>query len=344
MKQILLAIFLTIAFSSFELNAQSVTEEQRTLLVKKTADWCPHCGNWGWGFMKDIISDNENSAVAIGMHFSGGLLNNDARTVVNDFGGSGQPRFYVNGVDQNVSSSNTSTKRTEVQDLVDANFALDPDVNCGMNAELANGMIEVTAKAKFFQNVSGEYYMAMYIVEDSVFWNQTPLGTTHHPMIMRGSMSDVYGDLVINGSASAGDEFILDYIIPVDADWNTDRIRIAGVIWKKVGSDYEFVNTYSVDEFGVSTSVDFVEVEQMELSPNIGAHNSQLTILSTASIENATIELVNMAGQSLHTIHQGILSEGETTFQIELSKYPAGSYFVRLSDGKRIQSKKLIIQ
>lgn len=344
MKKIILICLVSFSLMTMA-SAQTVAEQQRTLLVKKTADWCPNCGNWGWGFMKDIIADNVGEAVAIGMHFSGGLQTNDGQDIVANFGGSGQPVFYVNGVNKFVGSGNAGSKRTEIENNVDDNFALPPDVNCGMYMELVSGNIEVTAKARFYENVTGNYYMGMYIVENDVLHNQTPIGSSLHPEIMRTSMSDAFGDLIATGSANAGDEIILNYTVPVDANWNTDKVSVVGIIWKENGNDYDFVNVYRVSEFGVTTSAFTIDgLSTFEVNPNVVRDVANVKVELTEMLPSATITVSNINGQQVQTIHSGNLSSGTHQFDLNRNNLSAGQYFVTISSQKANVTKKIIIQ
>ena len=99
MKKVLLSLVL-IHFSIL-LMGQDITipESQKTLITKKTADWCPFCGQWGWGLFKGMLTDNEEDALVIATHYSGDLKNDDAEAISDNFGGFYQPIFFVNGKD-----------------------------------------------------------------------------------------------------------------------------------------------------------------------------------------------------------------------------------------------------
>ena len=53
--------------------AQQVAQVQRSIVTKRTADWCPNCGTYGWTYFKDAIEQNGDKAVFIAAHYSGGL-------------------------------------------------------------------------------------------------------------------------------------------------------------------------------------------------------------------------------------------------------------------------------
>ncbi|MDX1685079.1 MAG: Omp28-related outer membrane protein, partial [Saprospiraceae bacterium] len=190
-----------IVFLAFNLNAQEVLEEQRTLLTKKTATWCPYCGGWGWSFMKDIMSDNRDKAVIIGAHYSGDLRTDDAADLVSMFGGGGQPVFYCDERNMRVSRSNTSTKRTEIRDIVNSNFNEMPVVNAGLEIEDNGVDLEIDVKVEFFQPTSGDYNVAVWVIEDDVVNYQSGQGpNAEHPYVFRTSVNGVTGEQIASGS------------------------------------------------------------------------------------------------------------------------------------------------
>jgi len=71
MKKVLLPICFFFAFLTAQ--AQEVPEVQKTLISKISADWCPPCGTWAWDLFHDLVNDNDNQAVLMAVHHSGGL-------------------------------------------------------------------------------------------------------------------------------------------------------------------------------------------------------------------------------------------------------------------------------
>ncbi|HMP29618.1 MAG TPA: hypothetical protein PKD85_08450, partial [Saprospiraceae bacterium] len=95
MKKIFALLLLLSLLLTPEINAQS---KQASLLVKKTADWCPFCGTYGWSFFRKVKEQSQDlPSIMIAMHYSGGLINTTAVDLNANFSGPGQPVFFDNG-------------------------------------------------------------------------------------------------------------------------------------------------------------------------------------------------------------------------------------------------------
>ena len=56
-----------------------------------------------------------------------------------------------------------------------------------------------------------------------------------------------------------------------------------------------------------------------------------------------TISLVNMYGQTVRTIHSGIIPKGQSNYFLQAGDFPQGIYSVRMSDGVQVREQKLVI-
>jgi hypothetical protein len=73
MKRLIFTLFFFSAVLSVHTQNIEVPATQKSLITKRTADWCPLCGGWGWPFFRQLILDNSNKAVLIAAHYSGAL-------------------------------------------------------------------------------------------------------------------------------------------------------------------------------------------------------------------------------------------------------------------------------
>jgi len=208
---------------SFSLFAQDVPEVQQSMISKVTATWCTACGSWGWNLFAGVVEDNNDNALVVATHYSGDLMNSTASAITNNFNVNSQPRFVVNDVDQGASSGNASTKRTDIANMVATNAAMPPVVNAGLTVVLTDdNELEIKTNTMFFQNADGEYNLAAYIVEDNVIANQASQGANaNHKNILRaGASTDAFGELIVNGTVSAGETFQKNFVMPIDASWD----------------------------------------------------------------------------------------------------------------------------
>jgi len=336
-----------ISLFSFQIYAQAVPQEQRTLLTKITATWCTNCGAWGWDMFENLIEDNESKSVLIACHDSGDLVTTTGVDLVNNWSISGQPRFLANDENQGVSSGNMTSKRTEIKNLIDNNFASMPLANAGIEVTMTDSELEIKTKTKFFQPSMGEYYLGVYILENDVVNNQASRGSNavHKKILRTGATDGAFGELLMNGMIGMNMEFDRTFNIDLNTEWNVDNLEIVTIIWRKENDKFQFVNTNITTQIGVvSSTQDFLlQGVTLNISPNIITDNASINIESDHVLQNANLQLVNIQGQKIATIFEGAINEGNASFYLE-NNLPKGMYFVQLSSENKVISKKILIQ
>ena len=342
-RTITLFTFLAVMVS---LNAQTVTMEQRTLLTKRTATWCPNCGTWGWTYMKDIIADNSDKAVIVGAHYSGDLQSAAASELVGIFGGAGQPVFFADKSNLRVSRSNTVAKRTEAKNLVDANFAKMPVANAGMEIFDRSGDLDIDLRVEFFEATSGTYNVGILVLEDNVVNFQASVGSgAVHPFVIRESVNGVVGDEVATGTIPAGTIKDFSYSITPDAAWDLDNVSFAAIIWKENGGSQDFVNVYEEDEIQLSTSNnDNVSDFDFVVKPSI------LRSASTVSFDLATSAMVNvkvydLLGMEVSRPLNRVLPSGSHEVVLDRGMFAGkGMYLVTLEIEGKLFTKRVLVE
>lgn len=346
-KLLLIFAFLFIGLSqSF---AQTVPQQQRSLLTKVTATWCPHCGSWGWEMFEGVLEENQDKAVMIATHYSGDLLNPTAEAVANNLNPPYQPRFYLGNVEQGVTSSNVASKLVEVKDAIDANFLTEPVANAGIDAFRTGDQLQVNTKTKFFQDADGEYYLGVYVIEDEVVNNQAGNSSTAvHKKIMRASVNgEHFGELLMNGSIAADTEFDHTFTMTLNPAWNTDNLEIVTIIWKKEASTYQFVNTNTTDQFSeiLSTHTVALEGAAMKIQPTIINTEATITIDLEKDLPNANLSIFDSSGRKVMELFNGDLKASNNSFTINKHLMDApGIYFVVLLANQKTMTRKIILE
>ncbi|MEM9821494.1 MAG: Omp28-related outer membrane protein [Bacteroidota bacterium] len=349
MKKVLLPICLL--FSLLTVQAQDVPEVQKTLISKISADWCPPCGTWGWNLFHDIIVDNDEEAILMAVHHSGGLETSTSGALADNFGITGQPRFYLGNMDQNVTFGNTTTKQTEIKNNVSANFAQSPLANAGLTATLDGLDLTVNTKTRFFGDADGEYYIGVYIIDDGHIGFQSQQGSNaEHERLLRDGLSDnAFGDLITNGSVSAGTEFTHNFSGTIDASWDPEKLEIATIIWRKNGNTYEFVNTHSTTQFETATPTEELfgsyHFLSMAVQPNISDAQVNVRLDLAETTSNMQLQLINLQGQVVRNIYTGTLNSGQHDFTIHRSEVAqAGLYLLTARSEKGVLSQKVVFE
>lgn len=344
-------IFILITFFTFQTQAQDVPEQQQVLISKVAATWCPPCGGWGWDLFDNLIIDNEQKAVLLVAHHSGDLTNSTAEDFSDNFEAPYQPYFYVNTTDQGASSGNVENNRIAIKEAVDNAYTVAPIANAGMNLSASTDVtqMQIAVKTKFFQDASGEFYLGVYPVESGIVNNQQGQGPEAiHEKILRPAITPgSFGELLVNGDVTAGTEFTHSYTTTLNGSWDLDHLEVVAIIWEKVNDKYEVVNVNSADEIFVLTKVEDLAIAgaDMEVQPTIIRDQGQINITLEQPIEGAQIQLFDLMGRQVSTLHKGNLAIGAHNISIDNTTNYSGVYFVVLSSNEdKVLTRKVIFE
>lgn len=324
-------------------------QTQRPLITKRTASWCSICGGWGWTFFRNLLDDNKNKAVFFADHYSGDHTTPTSLAIAANFGGVSQPIFFLNNQNQNVTSGNSATSRTNIRNQVNAAFDTPPVVQSGIRPVLnaAANTLSVQAKARFFQNASGEYYLGIYLVRKEFIGTQASQGpNAEHKEVLWGHLSsEVFGELIGNGAIASGTEATVDGQISV-AGLDPSKLRVVTVVWRKEGNTYLVVNTNEEDSFlEPSTTEDVLAGRhQMRIFPKVIQDEGRIELELAGSVPSLRVELLSGAGQVVETLFSGTAAPGTHHFAIRRGRHPAGLYFVRLSSPIFVDTQRVMLK
>ncbi len=345
MKKIYFLLILGLVFQ-VALFAQEVPQEQKIVITKIGATWCPNCGTQAWDNFDELNQDFADKAVILSIHPSSSskLHSPESRDFSNNLPGAfGQPLFYVHRTKFSTGAilANAGTAVTEAQNV-------SPIVNAGVSATVKNNSLEVKAKVKFFQEGNGDYYLSLFIVEDGVIEDQSNRGSdANHKKILRSSlMGGTFGQVIANGTIDANTEFTFTDSKTIDEEWNTENLEIAAIIWKKVGDTYEFENANSVDA-SLSTSVNFLKTAGVNLSiaPTIVQESATVMLESPIDLDQVNLAIYNTAGQQVTNLFSGAVQQGFQNFTIQKSELKnSGIYFLQMESNGSIISRKLVVE
>lgn len=350
-KKFLTLTFIAFAFTFVRAQEIEVPQTQMSLINKVTADWCPYCGTWGWDFFHDLNNDNSAKAVVFAIHHSGGLQNQTASTLTTNFGALSQPRFLLNGVDQNVLSNTTASARESIQQKVNLEAGVSPLAQTGLDATYReDNMLHCNTRTTFFDAADGDYYMGIYLVEKQVIHQQASVGNNaQHLNVLRLSFTgNTFGTLLANGSIPAGTSFDYQFAIPEDS-YTPSNLEIVSIIWKKEGETYKFVNANkdSDVQFEVVNTIQTPGLSESTfiISPNMIKDHASITFEVSEFIPSAQLLITDLQGKTISVLHDGSLQQGENRFEFYRSgHFPAGLYFAILKTGNQVVSRKIILE
>ena len=154
----------------------------------------------------------------------------------------GKPSFLANNTDHDQSTTDAASE---------ANTSLTETAKVAavLSTKIEGDQLTINTQVKFFEDLSGEYYVGAYLVEEGPVAYQAghPDGNnTAHHKVMRGSLStSAWGEQIVPADAKAGDEFTKTFTATIPSTYNADNFSYGIIVWKKVGRVYFYINAYS---------------------------------------------------------------------------------------------------
>lgn len=267
-------------------------QKQRSLMLNFTATWCTYCGQWGhpaFHAAEEGMGDNAlpfaiqagSSELAAVQYKPGTDTPYYSRHLADmipptssllGITVSGYPTLCVN----NKGGYGPNSQATMIADA-NAFNAKSPDANIDFGVTKNMTGLNIKSTTKFFNGVSGEYYVTFFITKNNISHRQNVSGTYVDPYIHNDvvmgfpitnaketvgtvkGLNKTYGDAIITGDIAAN-KFVnleLNYVadtktnlypagwIPFVWDMNsTQNLYVTGLVWKKdaASGKYVFVN------------------------------------------------------------------------------------------------------
>lgn len=272
MKKIFLSlIVLTLAFAGCKKSEDTaptgggdaggitVAEVNTAMVIKHTGSRCPPCGAWGWVANEDIISTNKGKAgfmSAYGQNFVAQLFINASATALQSHTGStGYPTWSANGekqTDRAGGGVNVNSEKAMVEKVVTDHKAAAVVANTGFTTSIAGDVLTIDTRTKFFAAASGQYNLAVYVLEDGVVGAQSGHASTpnvaHHHVLRGTAMAEgstsvdvLAGMKIAEGTIAAGATYDQKFTFDISG-YDKSNIEVITVIWKKDLGSLDFVN------------------------------------------------------------------------------------------------------
>lgn len=356
MKKLIFTL-LVIAFVNILMaqTAIEVTQTQKSLVTKHTATWCPICGtSESWDLQQYFVDNLDGkNAVVLSAHqsVSSKLYSKAGKELLNAFQTAVyQPEFFFNTTKLN---GNEEAIKAEVIAKVNQAATQTAVVQTGLKATYitSTDSLVVVTKTKFFQAATGEYRLAILLVEKVVEETQASrTGLQAHKRIVRKTLTpNVTGVLLSNGAVAANVEFNSNFTIKWNNQYNLNNIEIVTLIWKRntTTNKLEFVNTNEVTQLQQATTatqkVDFL-ANRFVVTPNPVREQTQIRLDLLQAYNNAEIVLMDIKGAVVKTLHRGSLNSGAQTIEVNRNLIANGLYFVRLQADGQVATRKVIFQ
>ncbi|MFA9213759.1 MAG: Omp28-related outer membrane protein [Candidatus Methylacidiphilales bacterium] len=237
------------------------TQSNRALIIDITGTWCPPCGAYGIPGFNYAVDNAKDKTLPLALH-SGDPLSLpavDTIMVLPKFKSNSVPRIAAgNGLvfPAGVYSDFKATGQkiiSSVDTFIQNNQFIVGVSLTNLKVDSVNGTIKVDVNAKFFKEVSGEYYIATYFYEDGVISNQKMAGAPDNPNqvhnhVVRAAPRGAWGEVLSTGSSNINKVFTQSYTYILDSKWNSSKLAAMTIVWKKDGKDFSYVNGNLIEQ------------------------------------------------------------------------------------------------
>lgn len=224
------------------------SSQKRALIGDFTATWCPYCGQWGAPEFAAAIAQSGANAIPLGIHNTDEITTTESTALTDYYSAEGivggYPTLYV----WNQSSfSNGAAGAGMVSTEVSAGTA-EASAVAGFTDNGTSITISVSAQA--FSDLTGDYYVAAYLMENGLVYTQQIAGADpdpnfiHDHVIRASSNGSCWGEQFIFGSGSTGTVWTKSYQITKNAAWKTENMYMVAIVWKYDSAEgkYTYIN------------------------------------------------------------------------------------------------------
>lgn len=379
MKKLTMLLALLFCATFYVASAQQEPDKKtRTLILKFTENWCGPCANWGWDYTKEIVNQlgDKGYLMSIMRTSSPGSMNLNAKCYAKL-----SKNYYLNGLPTFIFNDSPQHGYFHVPDRMKKMDDLFPQtpIASPVGAFYIDGdKLMLNAKVKFWSDVTGEYYLAAYLVEDSVLGPhiQKPNDVYHSYVLRAPMMPDTFpwGQLLVNGSVEANTEISKSFKAQLDlSKWDTSKLSVILAIYKKDGIYKEFfyyrhevgfVNSRSAmkvskdafpgnndadpDEEGADSSDNNTALHEHSLLPYASVYpnpvksaNSTLAF-SLLQAKDLDVTVIDIFGRVVYTVPDKRYYAGFSQIQLPTAYWSNGIYNVRII-GERINKNLRLI-
>lgn len=344
MKQIVLT-----ALCLFFIGSLQAQDEQYSIIVKKSADWCPNCGGWAWPVFEDIVDEMEGrNGIPILMHHTGGLANDASIAITDNLGGNYQPEFFLDTEIQNMTPSNAEEKIGLMKDAVDLNASLGSFMGIDIDhVSLSEDGTTLTAEIShhiYDNEVEGDFSIGLYLIQNNIMHNQSGQGNVLQPKLLTASFTEEpFGTAI---TVEAGNFGSVNSTLSMDApstlsiqDGDTELVAI---IWRWVDTGQKTV--FNADHWteGIEqvSSTDDLTIGLQGLKTLFRADELQISFSADQAYANVNLSLIDVAGRKVVSQQVEILA-GENNLEISTNNLTSGMYVLNMNIGNEQITQKV---
>lgn len=220
----------------------NVSTERKSMVFDFTGLQCGICTGMlpRWD---DMLNEHKYNTIGMSVHcgVQDSLDNNFTLWMSSFFNVQGTPSWAEG------SSMAGVTSYDNMESAMKTTLTKKADIGIGIKAVHSGNTITVTTKTVLFNDLSGEYNIAIYVQEDGIHALQTGTPKIHNHVLRGVAGNNMWGQLLIGGSASKGTQYdnTFSYNIGTQGtDYiNASNLHAVAVIYKMVnGAPVEVMN------------------------------------------------------------------------------------------------------
>ncbi len=229
------------------------SSEKHALAGDFTGTWCPWCGEWGAPEFEAMIDLAGAKVVPMGIHVTDEMTTGESTAIEAYYNAegivTGYPTLYVwNQTSFSVGSAGASAVDAETASLTAEAGAIAAVKDLGDN-------VQIDVSAQLFAEVTGDYYVAAYLMENGVIYDQetATMGVlvdyAHDHVIRASSNGSCWGEQWVFAAGQSGQTFSKSYTIEKNASWKMEDLYCIAIVWKydSSTSKYTFINVQSTE-------------------------------------------------------------------------------------------------
>ncbi len=222
---------------STEIN--NLSTARKAIMFKFTGVNCGACSAYHPIYEEFVTENAENRGKIVGLHVHCGvsdtLNTNFSLSFTNRFDIPGTPRFAEGTI------MLQDTAYDVVKPMALLTMEKTADVGIGFSHKISGNLMTIKTKTQFFNDMSGEYSLAVYVIENKCWADQVGIGSIEHNRILRGSANGMWGTVYAPGVTTKGN--VIDHTWTYDIGtvginhWNPDNLRVLVIVYKMSNGD-----------------------------------------------------------------------------------------------------------